>query len=136
MGICEEYVWNVEHIKKNIVYVPPLPSSMSCSSVSQRTPTKQSGLRKVCNHPLTQYCPNFLITVSDTKYFLLGTIYLGVTYCNSRNLVPQDVLSLNKYTIYFSRLMYLPVLYSYLISNVRFLTSCSLLTGKFLSIEH
>lgn len=45
--------------------------SMSCSIVSQRALTKQSGLRKVFNHPLSQYCLNFLVIVSDTKYFSL-----------------------------------------------------------------
>jgi hypothetical protein len=65
---------------------------------------------------------SWLLSVTQNT-FVLGIIYLEATYCNSRTLVPQDVLSLNKYTIYFRRLMYSPVLYSYLMWNVRFLTS-------------
>jgi hypothetical protein len=78
---------------------------------------------------------SWLLSVTQNN-FLLEIIYLEATYCNSRTLVPQDVLSLSKHTIYFSRLMYSPVLYSYVMSNVTFLTSCSLLTGKFHRIEH
>lgn len=52
--------------------------------------------------------------------FLVGTIYLEAAYCHSWILVPQDVLSLYKYTIYFSTLMYLPVSHSYLINCQNF----------------